>query len=233
MKPKAAVSWSGGKDCCAALMRVRAEFDVVAMVTMCDEEAERSRSHGLRGEVLDAHAERLGLRRIVGRCTWPTYNAAFGEALDQASRHGITHVIFGDILFPEHRQWAEDMCRPRGLVAVEPLFGSATDVLLSDWVRSGSEALIVTVRAEHLDASWLGRTLTLDLLPELQLLGVDPCGERGEYHTVVTNCPLFSAPLHVQPGERVLRSGCWALDVTVAPAGAPHARARSPMATGG
>jgi diphthine-ammonia ligase len=215
-RPKAAISWSGGKDSCAALMRVRHDFDIVAMVTMFDEEAARSRSHGLRPEVLDAQADRLGLRRITGRCTWATYNAAFGAALDQARADGITHVVFGDIVFAEHRQWAEDMCRPRGLVAVEPLFAAPTDDLLIEWVRSGGEAMIVTTRAAHLDATWLGRTLSRNMLPEFQRLGVDPCGERGEYHTVVTHCPLFSAPVHLAQGSVVHRSGCWALDVTVA-----------------
>src|SRR6478672_13375418 len=80
-KPRAAISWSGGKDSCAALMRSRDGFDVVAMVTMFDEEALRSRSHGLRPEVLTAQANRLNLRRVTGRCTWQTYDRAFSEAL--------------------------------------------------------------------------------------------------------------------------------------------------------
>src|SRR5262245_32430409 len=97
---KAAISWSGGKDSCAALMRTHRDFDIVAMVTMCDEEAARSRSHGLRPEVLDAQADRLGLRRFVGRCTWSSYNAEYGTVLDQLKAEGVSHVIFGDILFP-------------------------------------------------------------------------------------------------------------------------------------
>jgi uncharacterized protein (TIGR00290 family) len=212
---RAAISWSGGKDSCAALQHAWPDFDIVAMVTMFDEAAARSRSHGLRPEVLAAQADRLGLRRVIGRCTWQTYNAAFGAALDELRDEGITHVVFGDILFEEHRRWAEDMCAPRGLVAVEPLFGRSTTDLLLDWVHTGGEAMIVTARAEFLDASWLGRTLSIEMLAELERLGVDPCGERGEYHTVVTNSRLFRERLHLQYGERVERSGCWALDVTV------------------
>jgi uncharacterized protein (TIGR00290 family) len=210
------VSWSGGKDSCAALMRARLRFDVEAMITMVDETAARSRSHGLRPEVLDAQADRLGLRRLTRRCTWATYNAEYRTALAQAKAEGVSHVVFGDILAPEHREWAERMCALSGLVAVEPLFGSSTDDLLREWVDSGSEAVIVTTRAAQLDASWLGRTLSLDMLDAFREQSVDPCGERGEYHTVVTHCPLFSAPLRLTHGEVVLRSGCWALDVTVA-----------------
>src|SRR5262245_32030979 len=182
------------------------------MVTMCDEESGRSRSHGLRCEVLDAQAERLGLRRVARSCTWPTYEAAFGDALAELKRDGITHVVFGDILFDEHRQWAERMCAPHGLAAVEPLFGSSTTDLFHEWTGSGSDAIIVTARAEYLDESWLGRSLRRDMLDELTARGVDPCGERGEYHTVVVDTPLFNRPLTLGFGERVQRSGCWALD---------------------
>ena len=215
MSPRAAISWSGGKDSCAAFHRTASIFNIVAMVTMFDEEAARSRSHGLRPEVVAAQAARLGLRQVVGRCTWSTYNAAFGAALDALASDGITHMVFGDIVFPEHRQWAEDICAPRGITAVEPLFGSSTRDLFVEWIASGAEAVIVTSRAERLDASWLGRTLSIDMLTEFARLDVDPCGENGEYHTVVTNSPLFRAPLRLETGEQVQRSGCWALDVIV------------------
>ena len=181
------------------------------MITMFDESAERSRSHGLRPEVLAAQADRLGLRRVTGRCTWQTYDAAFSDALSEVKADGVTHVIFGDILFDEHRAWAETQCAAHGLVAVEPLFGSSTLALFNEWTASGADAIIVTARAEFLDESWLGRPLRREMLDEFTRLGVDPCGERGEYHTAVTNSPLFSSPIDVVHGEHVLRSGCWAL----------------------
>ena len=186
------------------------------MITMFDEPAARSRSHGLRPELLDAQADRLGLRRITGRCSWDTYDAVFAGALREAQADGVTHVIFGDILFDEHRAWAERQCAAQGLTAVEPLFGSSTRALFEEWTASGADAIIVTVRAECLEESWLGRPLRREMLDELTRLGVDPCGERGEYHTAVTNSRLFSSPIDVVQGEHVLRSGCWALDLNVA-----------------
>ena len=75
--------------------------------------------------------------------------------------------------------------------------------------------MIVTARAAHLDESWLGRTITLDAVRELEALGVDPCGEYGEYHTLVTHTPLFRAPLDLSLGAREMHSECWALDVTL------------------
>jgi uncharacterized protein (TIGR00290 family) len=191
------------------------------MITMFDEDAARSRSHGLRPEVLEAQADRLDLRRITGRCTWQTYDAVFSTALKEAKADGVSHVIFGDILFDEHRAWAEVRCAEHGLTAVEPLFGSSTLALFHDWVASGAEAIIVTARAEFLDESWLGRPLRPEMLEDFARLGVDPCGERGEYHTAVTNSPLFRAPIEVVHGERVLRSDCHALDLQLDKAGLP------------
>jgi diphthine-ammonia ligase len=215
--PRAAISWSGGKDSCAALLRTHASFDIVAMVTMFDESAERSRSHGLRPEVLTAQAERLRLRQVIGRCTWQTYDTAFAGALRELKDDEVTHVVFGDIMFEEHRRWAERMCEAAGLIAVEPLFGSSTMTLFEEWTDSGADAVIVTARAEYLDETWLGRPLRRDMLDAFRRLGVDPCGERGEYHTVVTNSPLFVRPVTLAAGASVQRSGCWALDVVVAP----------------
>ena len=89
------------------------------------------------------------------------------------------------------------------------------DALFDEWIASGADALIVTARAQFLDASWLGRRLAADMAADFVRLGVDKCGERGEYHTVVTNTPLFSRPLALQHGRIVEHSGCWALDVSV------------------
>ena len=183
------------------------------MITMFDEAAARSRSLGLRPDVLDAQADRLGLRRVTARCTWQTYDTAFSGALREAKAAGVSHVVFGDILFDEHRAWAEAQCAAHGLIAVEPLFGCSTHELFLEWTASGADAIIVTARGGLLDESWLGRPLRREMLDELTRLGVDPCGERGEYHTAVTNSPLFSAPIEVTHGERVFHGGCHALDL--------------------
>jgi uncharacterized protein (TIGR00290 family) len=215
-KPRAAISWSGGKDGCTALQRVAADVDVVAMITMLNEDGTRSRSHGLRPDVIAAQADRLGLAWVTGTCTWDTYTDEFCRCLGRLTKSGVTHVIFGDIMFASHRAWDERVCALEGLTPVLPLWGEPTDRLLHEFLESGGEARLVTVRAALLDESWLGRRLTTDMLPELLRHGVDPCGENGEYHTLVTNSRLFSSPLPIAAGGHVLRNGCWALDVTVA-----------------
>jgi diphthine-ammonia ligase len=212
-RPRAAISWSGGKDCCTALHRAAADFDVVCMLTMVNEDGSRSRSHGLRPEVLAAQAERLGLAMIRGTCTWSTYTEEFARALHRVAELDVTHVIFGDIMFDSHREWTERVGQTAGLTAVQPIWGESTYRLAREFVDGGGAARLVTVRPPLLDDTWLGRPLTVELLAELERLGVDPCGENGEYHTVVTNCRLFSAPLELVDGERVLRNGCWAIDL--------------------
>jgi uncharacterized protein (TIGR00290 family) len=182
---------------------------------MFNEDGSRSRSHGLRPEIIAAQTERLGLRGFSQECSWKTYNEAFDRALADVAAIGVTHVIFGDILFDEHREWAERMARGRGLVAVEPLWQQSTTDLYRDFLASGTRARIVTVRASKLDESFLGRDLAENLLDEFLARDVDPCGERGEYHTVVTSCAAFARPLRVRALGRATHNGCVAEDLVL------------------
>jgi uncharacterized protein (TIGR00290 family) len=212
-RPRAAVSWSGGKDSLAALAAVRDRLDVAAALTMFDETGSRSRSHGLRPAIVAQQAERLGLRLVSACCSWTTYDARFTAALRTLAADGVTHVVFGDLVFPEHRDWAEQRCAEAGLTAVEPLWGIPTSELFDAFVNSGATALMVTVRQPWLDASWLGRPLSAEMKSFFVERGIDPCGERGEYHTAVIDSPLFARPIAVTAGERVKRGDCFALDL--------------------
>lgn len=210
---RAAVSWSGGKDSLAALAAVRRDLDVIAALTMFDETGARSRSHGLRPELIAAQASRLGLRAVAACCSWATYDESFAAALCALARDGITHVVFGDLVFPEHRAWAEARCAEAGVTAVEPLFGRPTGELFDEFVASKATALMVTIREPWLDETWLGRPLAAEMKPTFAERGIDPCGERGEYHTAVVDAAAFSQPIRVRPGERVRRGECVALDL--------------------
>jgi diphthine-ammonia ligase len=214
-KPKAAISWSGGKDCCLAMLRASHAFDIVAMVTMFDEDGGRSRSHGLRPAVVAAHAARLHLEEFSARCSWDTYTDEYIATLARLPERGITHVVFGDIVGDGHREWNERVCQVHGLTPVMPLWAQPTAHLVREFIALGGEARLVTVRASVLDRSWLGLTLTEETVRRMESIGVDACGEFGEYHTIVTNCPRFSSPLPLVTGESVRRGDCWALDVSV------------------
>ena len=213
MRPRALVSWSGGKDSCLALMRAASTYDVRAMITMFDEGGTRSRSHGLRPEIVAAQAERLGLRSIAAFCSWATYEEAFVGGLAGLADEGFTHIIFGDIFEDAHRAWTERVAARAGLAAVQPLWNESTASLTREFLARGGEAMFVTTRNEWLDRAWLGRPLTAEAIDAFALLGVDAGGERGEYHTVVTNCPMFISPLRLECGEIVERGGCSAIDL--------------------
>ena len=160
-----------------------------------------------------AQVQRLGLNRTRRRAHGHLHNA-FDRArrLRQPRRE---HVVFGDILFDEHREWAERLSAGRGLTAVEPLWKESTTDLYRSFLASGTRARIVTVRSSKLDESFLGRDLAEDLLAEFVARDVDPCGERGEYHTVVTSCEAFSHPLRVRALGRATNSGCVAEDLVL------------------
>jgi uncharacterized protein (TIGR00290 family) len=207
------VSWSGGKDSCAAFERSREAFEIVAAVTMLDLEGTRSRSHGIRTELLQAQTAALGLRHVMRRCDWDSYEQEFEHGLRELQADGVTHVICGDIVYPEHRAWAERLAERAGLVAVEPLFGIPTSEVARSFVRSGARATLVAVNASRLDATWLGTQLSDEAIDRLIALGVDPCGEEGEYHTFVTDSPSFAQPVTVQRGEVVQVRGYWAMDL--------------------
>ena len=212
-KPRAAISWSGGKDSCAAFERSRDAFDIVAAITMVDEDGARSRSHGIRMELLRAQTASLGLWHVMRPCDWHSYEREFENGLRELEAAGVTHVIYGDIVYPEHRAWAERLSARAGLAAVEPLFGTPTSEVARSFVESGARATIVAVNASQLDASWLGTELSHDALARLGALGVDPCGENGEYHTFVTCSRSFARPVAVRLGEVVQVRGYSAIDL--------------------
>ena len=212
-RPRAAVSWSGGKDSCAAFERSREAFDIVAALTMVDLDGTRSRSHGIRTELLLAQSAALGLRHVMRPCDWSTYELEFENGLRELKADGVTHVVYGDLMYPEHRAWAERLSENAGLVAVEPRFGMPTLELARSFVRSGARAPMVAVNASKLDAARLGTELSDDAIDRLVALGVDPCGENGEYHTFVTDSPSFAHPVAVRAGETVQVRGYWAVDL--------------------
>jgi diphthine-ammonia ligase len=232
-EPRAAVSWSGGKDACLALHTVREAFHLVSAVTMMDETGERNRSHGLRADVLRAQVASLGLAWVTRPCSWDSYEDQFVDALRETARDGVTHLICGDLLYPEHRAWVERVCAAAGLTAVEPLFGTPTREVLASCLDAGIVARIIAVDATKLGPEWLFRELSTDAAHAFDQLGVDPCGEHGEYHTVVTHCPAFAAAVPLLAGEQVRHRGYWAIDVRLAlsplPVSAGGAGASSPI----
>ena len=210
------LAWSGGKDCCLALHRTASTGAIPArLLTMLTEEGDRTRSHGLRKEIVEEQARALGLPLRCAAASWERYEEAFIGLLREAAQEGIRDVVFGDIDIPRHRQWEERVARIAGMSAHLPLWKQDRQCLLEEAWELGIRARIVVVRDKVLGRRFLGRDLDPATVHELAEEGVDLCGENGEFHTVVIDGPDFAHPLTISLGRRVLKGGCWAQDLTL------------------
>lgn len=209
-------SWSGGKDSCLALHRaMRAGAQPKFLVTMMNEAGERSRSHALPAQVIAAQGAALGIPAIVQSASWQEYERRLLAVLRDLPRQGVGFGVFGDIDIAEHAAWERRVCAEAGLQACLPLWQQPRLDLLREFLDLGFRATIVSLQADLLDQRYLGRVLDWGLINELIAAGVDPSGENGEYHTVVTAGPIFQSPLSLRFGERALHSGYWFLEVSL------------------
>ncbi len=209
-------SWSGGKDSCLALYRaMQAGAHPKLLVTMMNEEGDRSRSHALPAQLIAAQGEALGIPTIVKSASWQEYEQRFLAVLRKLPEQGVGFGVFGDIDIAEHAAWERRVSAEAGLQAWLPLWQQPRLNLLGEFLDLGFRATIVSLKADLLDRRYLGRVLDRGLIDELIAAGVDPSGENGEYHTVVTDGPIFQSPLSLRFGEQVLHSGYWFQEVNL------------------
>lgn len=198
-EPRAAISWSAGKDSLLALLHAREQgLRVDTFLTMCEPDG-RSKSHALPGPLVAAQVAALGGRWHPVRSDGPGYAAAFDAALHALRAQGHTHLVFGDIDLQAHRDWLEPRCTAAALVPVFPLWGRPRRALAEELVARGVQALLVCVDTARLDAGFAGAAYDAALLARLPE-GVCPCGEDGEFHTFVHGGPGFVRPLAWRPG---------------------------------
>lgn len=212
---KAFVSWSGGKDCCLACFKAMNDgLDVRFLLNMATEDGMRSRSHGLSKEVLEMQAQAIDLPLIQRMTSWNDYEQEFSKVLLELKEQGVTDGIFGDIDLDEHRLWVERVCQEYGITPHLPLWAQDQSALLREFIDSGFKALIVAVDASVMGEEWLGRVVDANLVVDLEKAGnITPCGEAGEYHTLVIGGPLFKKDLEVSKAERIMRDNHWFLDI--------------------
>jgi uncharacterized protein (TIGR00290 family) len=220
-RPKVLLCWSSGKDSAWTLHRLRArdDVDVVGLLTTINRDAGRVSMHAVREELLDLQAAALGLPvikvLIPEQCVNADYERAMAEALERARADGVTAVAFGDLFLEDVRRYREERLQPTGLQLLFPLWHLDTSALAREMVDAGLRAHITCVDPRQLDRSFAGRTfdrVLVEALPE----SVDPCGERGEFHTFAYAGPMFAQPLAIRPGEVVERDGFVFADILVA-----------------
>jgi len=206
------LSWSGGKDSALALSVLRADsqFMVTSLLTTVTTGYDRISIHGVRRELLRTQAESLGLPlveiSIEPQCSNALYDAAVARTLGDLCRREppIRRVAYGDLFLEDVRRYREERLAPLGFEGLFPLWGRPTDALAREFLDRGFEARLVCVDTSQLDASFVGRAYDHALLGELPP-SVDPCGERGEFHTFVSAGPGFARPVGYHVGEIVLR----------------------------
>lgn len=212
-------SWSGGKDSCLALYRAKANGAIPScLVTMLVEDGTRTRSHGLAATVVQQQALSLGVPLATAATSWSDYETSFIDVLHRLKMQHVSAGVFGDIDIDRHRLWEQKVCEAAQLQAYLPLWKSEREMLLQEFLDLGFSAMIVAANAGALGPEFLGRTLDRELIARFAAQGIDPSGENGEYHTVVTDGPLFARPLALAPGAIVQRDGYWFLDLGITPA---------------
>ena len=206
------LAWSGGKDSTLALAVLRADsrYRVRALLTTVTREYDRISMHGVRRSVLEAQVGALSLplieASIPSGASNVDYEAAFALALRtaQARWPGLRHIAFGDLFLTDVRAYREALLSSLGWTGVFPLWGEDTATLAQQFVRAGYRAILTCVDTTQLGPEFAGREFDASFLADLPAT-VDPCGERGEFHTCVYAGPLFARPLPVVAGERVRR----------------------------
>jgi diphthine-ammonia ligase len=182
---------------------------------MLTEGGERSRSHGLRRELLEAQAAALGVPIAFAATTWDGYEEALRGQLGEAAGRGLRTGIFGDIDIEAHREWVESIAGSVGTEAWLPLWQRSREGLMHELLDLGFRAVIVAVREGVLPPGLLGETIDAPMLDRFAAAGVDLAGENGEFHTFVVDGPPFSHPVEVDAGEASLRDGVWFVDLAL------------------
>lgn len=216
------VSWSSGKDSAWTLhiLRQQADVELVGLLTTFNEVADRVAMHAVRRELVEAQAAQAGLPLwsicLPWPCTNAVYEARMGEALQRARREGITHIAFGDLFLEDIRAYREQQLAGTGIEPLFPLWGTpaGTASLARKMLAVGLRAVVTCVDPKQLDGRFVGRWFDADFLAELGPQ-VDPCGERGEFHTFCCAGPMFVAPIQVRVSAVVMRDGFWFADLIV------------------
>lgn len=208
-------SWSGGKDSCLACYKAKLEgYEVSYLVNFISKEFKRVCFHGIEDRLLKLQAQVIGIPIAQKETTPDGYEREFKEVVRSLLPDGIEGMVFGDIYLQEHKDWVERVCGVLGIKAIEPLWGQKPEDILLDFIGYGFKALVVGANGSLMDKEWIGRQIDKKFLKDLKEKGdVDLCGENGEFHTFVTDGPLFRKRIKILKGQTISRDSYWFLDI--------------------
>jgi diphthine-ammonia ligase len=203
-------SWSGGKDSCFAFIKALEQgLKPAVLLNVLNEEGKISRSHGIPLAILEAQAAAMNIPLHPISSSWNEYEQKFIAALTELTEiYKLQSAVFGDIDLQAHRDWEEKVCAAANLKAILPLWQQDRRSLVNQMLAAGIETMIVSCN-EIMGEKFLGKIVTPELINELEALGVDACGENGEFHTLVLNCPLFTHKINVSVTDKVCHQGYW------------------------
>jgi uncharacterized protein (TIGR00290 family) len=222
-QPRVLVSWSGGKDAAWALHELQqaGDIELAGLLTTVVPTFQRVAMHGVRVELLRAQATAAGLPLVEVALDWPSDNSSYEAAMLAAlarlrDEWSITHVAFGDLFLEDVRAYRERLLQGTGLEPLFPIWLRPTRPLVETMLAAGLRAHVVCLDPGKLSPDLAGRVLDAGLLDQLPE-GVDPCGERGEFHTFVSAGPMLRWPIAVTNGEVVQREGFVYTDLQPSP----------------
>jgi uncharacterized protein (TIGR00290 family) len=197
---RVAVSWSGGKDSCLAYQKALSQgHEICGIVTFLWENP--SLAHPI--QIIELQAKALKTRHFKAETREP-YFEHYRKALSSlAEEESIEAIVTGDIapLDAFHGNWMDDVCKGLNLKVIKPLWGVDRYQILKELISQGCKAVFSCVKKPWFDEKWLGRELNWSSLEELKTLrdryGIDLCGENGEYHTLITDAPIFKEIIEI------------------------------------
>jgi len=208
--PKVGLLWSGGKDALMALEQLKGDPDwqPTALLTTFTQPGRQVSMHRVPAALIERQAEALGLplypMYVPEQAGNTSYERAFAEAAHRLSAKGITHLAAGDLFLEDVRHYREKLIRRTGLTPLFPLWEQDSRTLLETFFARAYRALTVCIQTEKLPAEFLGRRLDASFLRDLPP-EVDPCGERGAFHTFAWDGPLFREPVPFRLGPQTYR----------------------------
>ncbi len=211
-KHKTLLSWSSGKDSAWALHTLRQDpqIELAGLFCTVNQAFNRVAMHGVRVELLQRQADRLGLPLQIIDIPYPCSNEQYAQVMSefvtQARAAGVTHFAFGDLFLEDVRRYREERLQGTGISPIFPLWGWDTRELSQTMVTAGLRSVLTCVDPKQLSKDFAGRIFDATLLRDLPA-DVDPCGENGEFHSFAFDGPMFAQAVDFTFGETVARDG--------------------------
>lgn len=207
-------SWSGGKDSCFACYQAILDgYDISYLANFLSKEYRRVRFHGTEAKLIQLQAEAIGIPLFQKETTGSGYEQEVKDAIGGLIPNGVEGIVCGDIYLQETRNLMERICEDLGIKLIEPLWGNDPEKILLEFIDYGFEATIVSADSNLFDKEWIGRKVDRDFLKYLKDNNIDVCGENGEYHTFVTDGPLFKKKIKITSSRTIIRDIFWFLDI--------------------